>query len=59
MSVIQERGPQSRFQDFFFSAGAAGFAIEALGSTVSVCGTYSWKIMSHSFFGTAGIRCTL
>ena len=32
---------QTRFQAFFFSTGAAGFAGGVLGSTVSVCGKYS------------------
>jgi len=41
------------------SAGAAGFAGRALGLTVSVCGKYAWKIVLRSFFGTAGIHCTL
>jgi len=59
MSAIQERGAQLSFQTFFFSAVAAGFAGGALGSTVSACGKYSWKIVSRSSFGTVGIRCTL
>ena len=52
MSAIQERGPQLRFQAFFFSAGAAGCASGAMGSTLSVCRKYSWKILYRSSFGT-------
>ena len=38
--IIQEKGPQLRFQNFFFSTGAAGLAGGALRSTVLVCGKY-------------------
>jgi len=32
MSAIQERGDQYKFQTFFFSAGAAGFAVRIVRS---------------------------